>query len=386
MKELEEIYDALYQWCDAEGFAGWDPFDGLNSRYFRATPLTRFAPARLVFLQIVKRSPFNLRPLLGVAKGINPKGIALFALSETARFRTNFRPQHAENARGHLRRLEDLSIFKEGRRSWGYNFDWQSRAFFAPKGTPTVVPTAFAAQALAEGYRLFGDERYLEMLVETAEFVARDLNRVDESANGVSISYTPLDRSVIYNASLLAAEILANAGALAGRGDFTELAAKAANYVTARQREDGAWAYGPKLRHAWIDNFHTAFILLSLHRLERLLPGADFAEPIRRGIDFWLGNFFLPDGAAKYFDSRTYPIDIHSSAAAVAALSLISERDPRCRQQADACVGWMIANLRDETGYFHYQKRRRRTVKTPFIRWSNAWSAYALATYLETST
>ena len=39
-------------------------------------------------------------------------------------------------------------------RAWGYNFDWQSRNFFAPRGTPTIVPTAFAARALIEGKKL----------------------------------------------------------------------------------------------------------------------------------------------------------------------------------------------------------------------------------------
>ncbi|MCV4615500.1 hypothetical protein OFM04_36925, partial [Escherichia coli] len=48
--------------------------------------------------------------------------------------------------------LDELALYgktADGRttRSFGYNFDWQSRAFFAPKGTPTIVPTAFAAKA-----------------------------------------------------------------------------------------------------------------------------------------------------------------------------------------------------------------------------------------------
>ena len=38
---------------------------------------------------------------------------------------------------------------------WGYNFDWQSRSFFAPRGTPTIVPTAFAARALCEAARSY---------------------------------------------------------------------------------------------------------------------------------------------------------------------------------------------------------------------------------------
>ena len=33
---------------------------------------------------------------------------------------------------------------------WGYNFDWQSGAFFVPVGTPNVVCTVFAAHAYSD--------------------------------------------------------------------------------------------------------------------------------------------------------------------------------------------------------------------------------------------
>ncbi len=383
VEKIERAYDLLFACCEADNFAGWDPFDGLSSRYFQATPLKYFAPARLVFLQLVKRSARNLRPFLKIEKGVNPKGIALFALAELSRFRATGNPACELNARKFLDQLVDLSIQNPNseirKRAWGYNFDWQSRAFFAPRGTPTVVPTAFAAQAFAEAFESFGDGDFRRVLGEVGAFVVSGLNRSFESETEVCFSYTPLDRSVIFNASLLAAEILAKTG-----GDENlELAGKAANFVVARQRGDGAWAYGSKLRHAWIDNFHTAYILLSLNRLQSVVPGLDCRESIGRGLDFWLGNFFREDGAPKYFDGETCPIDIHSASAAIVALCELDEVDRRCLPLAHKVAEWLIENMRDESGYFYYQKRRSVTVKTSFIRWSNAWTAYALARLLE---
>ena len=211
--------------------------------------------------------------------------------------------------------------------AFGYNFDWQSRAFFAPRGTPTIVPTAFACQAFVEAYQLFRDDRYLQIGKQICEFIVNDLNRIDETADKVSLSYTPLDKSVIFNASLLAGECLANVGNLTKNQDYLKLAEKIARYVLHRQNEDGAWAYGSKLRHKWIDNFHTAYVLLSIYRLQKLIPALanDSKTALNIGYKFWIENFFLADGTPKYYNNAVYPIDIHSASAAVAALAELND-------------------------------------------------------------
>lgn len=382
-ESLETVYESLWNYCEKEEFAGYDPFDGLRSRIFQALPFKFIAPARLVWLQIVKRSSYNLRPLLKIDKGVNAKGIALFVLAELSRFRATKRAQHADNAKFLLTKLAALKFETKSGLAFGYNFDWQSRAFFAPRGTPTVVPTAFAAQAFIEAYELFGDDEHLGIAKSIAEFVAKDLNRIDETDDEVCFSYTPLDRSVIYNASLLAAEVLAKTGSIVGNQEWTDLARKAANFVVRRQRDDGAWAYGVKLRHAWVDNFHTAYILLSLFRLQRVVPDLDCGASIAKGFEFWLANFFLDDGTPKYYDKETFPVDIHSAAAAVSALGELESFDARALPMAEKVADWMIANMRDPEGFFYYQKRPRGMVEIPFIRWGEAWTAFAFARLIE---
>lgn len=384
----EKVYEDLYSWCEQEGFAGYDPFDGLNSRFFRALPLKYSALFRLAFLQMVKRSSANLRPILGVDKGVNPKGIALFALSELSRFRATGDQRHAAIARKFLEQLIELRLpLPERKCSWGYNFDWQSRAFFAPQGTPTIVPTAFAARAFIEAHRIFGDAEYIEVARGVCRMIEEDLNRVAESDDEVSFSYTPIDRSVIFNASLLAAECLAEVGAIDGDESKLGLAANAVRFVVRRQREDGAWAYGAKLRHGWVDNFHTAYILLSLKRISNLVPAIkeEVDDCFSIGMDFWLKRFFLKDGTPKYYDSGTFPVDIHSASAAIVALSELSSVDERCLPQAKKVLDWTVANMRDGEGYFYYQLLKSDVIRTPFIRWGEAWTAYALAKYLELS-
>lgn len=380
---LQKTYDELFAYCAAENFAGYDPFDGLNSRIFQSSPLKYSRFARLAFLQMVKRSAKNLRPALKIEKGVNAKGIALFALAELSRFRKTYKANHAENAKKLLEKLLELKISIQNRTAFGYNFDWQSRAFFALEGTPTIVPTAFAAQAFLEGFELFGDEIYLETAKEICAFITQDLNRIGENREEVCFSYTPIDKNVIFNASLLAGEVLAKTGAILADENYLRLAEKTANFVIKRQNENGAWLYGAKSKHAWVDNFHTAYVLLSLFRLQKLIPNFACDETITKGLNYWLEHFFLADGTPKYYDQETFPVDIHSASAAIVALCELNGFDEKCLPLAEKVAHWTIENMRDESGFFYYQMRKDTIVKTSFIRWSNAWTGYALARLLE---
>ena len=69
----------LKAYCEKEGFKGFDPYDGLNSRLFQSLPLVpRNRLFRLVWIQAFKRSPVNLRELVGIRKETNPKALGIF--------------------------------------------------------------------------------------------------------------------------------------------------------------------------------------------------------------------------------------------------------------------------------------------------------------------
>lgn len=376
---IENAYRSLFEYCRERDFLGYDPFDGLGSPLFKLLPFTNLKIARLGFQQVVKRSGKDLRPLLRIKPGENAKAIALFALGEISRFRTTRDGSNQTAALDLLARLENQAIRDGDTLAFGYNFDWQSRAFFAAKGTPTIVPTAFAARAFLEAYETFGDERFLDDLRGICRFIVTRLERPVDTPDELCFSYTPQDRSVIYNASLLAAETLAQVGRLTNNAEYTDFAHRAARFAVSRQQADGSWKYGDDAKFGWIDNFHTAYVLESLHRID---PDAN-RDAIRKGFDYWLGTFFLEDGAPRYFHNETYPLDIHSAAVAIVTLTELSDLDERAMPLADRVATWALENLRDESGFFYYQIRRAGVVKTPFIRWSQAWMAYALARLAE---
>jgi len=377
--DLKTAHKDLWKWCRDQGFAGYDPYDALNSRLFQATPFKRSRAARLAWTQFHKRSPINFRSLVGIPRERNAKAISLFALAALADFRRNPTKENEIESR---ELLEDLIWMRlKGFRGacWGYNFGWQSRSFFAPRGTPTIVPTAFAARAFCEAAEVLSRDEYLPFARTICDFILNDLNRSEETSDEVCFSYSPLDRTRVFNASLLAGEMLASVGKLLGEQSLIDWANRAAIYVVRRQQQDGSWTYGADSHQAWSDNFHTAYILTSLSRIMETGSNDQFDTALRRGYEFWTERFFLINGWPKYFPDRLYPADIHSAASAIVALVELRGRIPGTLMLAEQIANWTVENLRDVRGYFYYQRRRFYKVRIPYMRWSEGWMTYALA-------
>jgi len=221
-----QAFDELFGWCRQHNFAGHDPFDALNSKVFQATPFRNSAKARLLWTQVVKRSPLNLRRLALIQPEQNSKGIALFALAALANYRLTKSKAAELEARDLLKELISLRIETSSGVAWSYNFDWQSRNFFAPRGTPTIVPTAFAARALIEAGDAFNENAYLDLSRRVCDFVMHELPRTVETQTEICFSYTPVDETRIFNASLLAAEVMALVGARDANADCCSAAGK----------------------------------------------------------------------------------------------------------------------------------------------------------------
>ena len=399
----------LLDYCRTEGWKGYDPYDGLNSPLARMLPSkgTAGKVARTVWIQMLKRSPINLRPLLGIHKEFNPKGIALAARAVLILARqpnhqsVSIKPEptgrgdDAERESDLDHELEFLIRSLTGLRSpgysewcWGYNFDWQSRAFYAPRGTPNVVCTVFAALAYLEHYERSGRIRMLDTAESSCRWLLDQINRSEDSGgrrNLFCFSYTPHDHSKVHNVNLLAAEALARVYVKTGYDEFAEAAARAAAYSIARQRDDGSWVYGEAQDQQWIDGFHTGFILTSIQNLVEILGSREWIPSLEAGYSFYKENFFLADGRPKYYHDKLYPIDAHSAAVAVVTFVELGRIWPESFAQAEQVMKWTANNLQDPAGFFYYQMNRLHRIKIPYMRWSQAWMLYALAVYFDSA-
>lgn len=383
---LSQITLDTYRYCKSEDYAGWDPYDGLNSRVFQKTPLNKSYWGRLFWTQGFKHSPINLRRIMLVDKGHNPKGLGLCLSALGNLIGSDLVPAGSEleqDMMSELRRIADLllELSSPGYQDycWGYNFAWQSRAFYLPKWTPTVVATAFAVDGLLAAYRLTGDQRYLDACVSSQHFVLRDLNKI-ETPTGIGFSYSPLDNRLVYNATLLGTRQLTAISE--ATGDTSLLAHAKSSVESTREAfsEDGSLDYARESYAKWRDNFHTGFNLEALARYRTVSNDHDYDEVIDKATRYWLENFFLEDGTCKYYDNRVDPLDVHCSAQVYPTLHHLGQMEGQ-KELLVRITNHMLNTFYLNNGSFRFQVKKRFNVNIPYFRWGTAWAFYGLSFY-----
>jgi hypothetical protein len=371
----------LLTYCRDNDWAGYDPYDALNSRAFIALPFLNFKLARLVLTQALKRSPINLRRALLVPKKQNPKAIGLFLSSILKLSKDGVL---TEEALIELM-IERLIVLRSPNISywcWGYSFPWQFRTNIVPIGAPNLVCTTFVASVLLDAYQQRNDSRCLAMAISAAEYILNELYWTD-GGTLAGFSYPlPSLRNQTHNANFLAAAFLCRVYRHTGREEFLGPALRVARYSAGKQHADGSWYYGEGSSQGWIDNFHTGYNLSGLRSICRDLETTEFEPCIRRGFEFYRTHFFRADGAARYFHNRTYPIDIHCVAQSIITLMEFRDLDRESEPLAYSVLGWAMKHMWDQRGFFYYRVLRSCTIRTSYMRWSQAWMLLALSNFL----
>jgi rhamnogalacturonyl hydrolase YesR len=345
------------------------------------------ALARLIWIQFFKRSPINFRKIAQVPKEYNAKGIALF-LQGYCNLYHLYHDHTIEQERivDKIKYLAGLlvSLVVEGYSGacWGYNFDWQARKlFFFPKNTPTIVATSFCASSLLSAYEITGINEYLKTAISSADFILNDLRRT-EYHNGFLFSYSPVKgNDTVINASLLGSKILSLIYSYTKNEVHIKTARKSISACCDIQNDDGSWIYGMLPMQNWIDSFHTGYNLESLMAYKTTTGDSSFDKNIENGLVYYINNFFTKDGIAKYYNNKTYPIDIHCPTQFIITMYKLKKIDDN-RELVDKVLNWMIANMQDCKGYFYYQVRKYISSKIPYMRWSNAFAFNALTYYI----
>jgi hypothetical protein len=360
---------ALRRWLERSDFAGIEPHDALTSPLIARTPLGRIRLLRLASLQILRRVPVDLRPVLGIRSRQNAisLGWALKAYVEL----------DDEEARARidptLQRLRELSIPGYSGAAWGYYFDWQTRTDFKPADHPIIVSTAFIAEALLDLHERRNRPDALEMARSACEFILRDLNRTP-GERGFCFSYSPTDHEQVYNASILGAALLARVGRITGERELLDAARGAIAFVLDGQAADGSWGYARGDHRSFIDNFHTGYVLCALKSYIEASGDEGPRENLERGWRFYRENFLFEGRIPKYYHDRLYPIDAHAVSQTI--LTMIEFGDTAT---AARVASWSIPAMQTGRGYFIYQIHRRFTNRIAYLRWSNAWMLYVLA-------
>jgi hypothetical protein len=369
IEQFKNILKRLEPHFTVNDFKGYDPYDGLHFNSRLLNVLKKHALGRLVLIHLNKRSIFNFRSWIGVKKGINPKTISLYIQGKIKQNATY-------DVDSFLQLFENLNVLDNEKYGWGYYFDWQSRVFFQPGQTPTVVATSFVCQALMDIYEQTENAYALEMVKGALTFYKEDLNVYKDSC-GICFSYSPQDKSVIYNASALGLETIVRYQYLSGNEIFGEtFIEQGVRFLISEQNDDGSWYYGKKQIQHFIDNYHTAYLLESLENIDVMTKEKyHIVNTIEKGLHFYINNHFTAEYTPKYYHNSLYPIETHCAGAAIKALSVLSKRHGKeLFNQALNVAQWLVQNMYDGTEhYFYYQKKKNWTNKINYLRWSQSW-------------
>lgn len=323
--------------------------------------------------------------MFGINKEYNPKGLGLFLIGYCNLYQVDPKEEYLKKIVFLANKILELKSGGYSGACWGYNFDWQARAFFQPKFTPTVVATTFIAEALFKAFEVSEDKLYLEAAISTSKFILNDLNKSYDDDGDFTFSYSPLDKTQVYNAGLLGAKLLCLVFNYTKDVTLLENAKKVISYVSKKQNKDGSWTYGSLPFHQWIDNFHTGYNLECISAYKLISNDSSFDTILSRGMEYYLKTFFKPNGVSKYYNNQTYPIDIHAPAQLIVTLSKFGNFQKH-QFLAENVLNWTIQNMQSKKGYFYYQKNKTVTSKIPYIRWAQSWMFYSLSYYLLETT
>lgn len=365
----------LDAWMAERDYAGYDPHDFLASPFLRATTLgSRWVG--VAWTQLGKRLPIQLRPLLGVPRMRNAKGIGLVLGAKVRLAESTGEERYRAEAAELVGWLARDDVVRDG--GWGYPFPWSNRDFKAPAGTPSSVATAFVGHALLDAADRLGLEDAGELAASGGRFLLERLNRIEGPDGTFCFSYTPLDRRAVHNANLMAASLLARLHGRDPDDERAEAVRSATRFTLNAQTPAGAWPYGPANRNGWIDSFHTGYILLALDEIGRRVEVPGIEEAIEAGIAYWRAAFF-GGPAVGYGPGEAYPVHAHAVAQAILTFTGLRHRIGDGLEEAERLAGWALDHMRSPAGCFHYLRGRRRANTLPYMRWVQAWMLLALS-------
>lgn len=395
------------RWLNRVGYSSYDPYDVWGTRYakwarrlyYAGNPAGIALTAPIIFMELtcprlrgvfVEKQRFatadaqvalaflNLHELTqGVARNETPNGLDG---SEGGPW--------LSKARVLAQDLLSASIPGYSGHCWGYPFDWQNINGLMPKGTPHITATPYCYEAFARLFDLTGEGSYLEVARSTASFVFSDLNDTPIGLDVAAGSYSPRDFGKVVNANAYRAFVLFDAARRFSEKRYEEKAWKNLRFILRSQRDDGSWLYAiDSPKEAFIDHFHTCFVLKNLWKLNRYVRNEEVARAIRNGYSYYRKALFDSDGNPRSFALaprlQIVRLEMYNFAEAITLGSFLKDEIPESFELACRLASQLVTEYQLPDGYFItrvYSGGIKH--KLPFLRWPQAQLFYAITNLL----
>jgi len=358
-------------------YYGHDPYDTLKSPLFNLNFLQGHLP-RFFAQQFGKRFPFHLQKILAIPKGLNPVtlGLCIQGLSYMIPVFPNQRDFLVNEIDKLFKALISISSKGYSGICWGYDFDWEARYAKIDAYVPTSVATGIITNSLFESNSIVENTKMKEIIVDASKFILNDLNRT-QIGNSICFSYSPNDNLLVLNASMKAVRLLSQVYFFTKEEELNKIADEAVHFLISNQHPNGSWVYSLNEKRNWPDNYHTGYNLDCLDAYINLMDRKQFKIDLKKGIDFYINNYFEENGAPKLYVDKTYPNDCTAAAQSILSLSRFENFE-----LANKVSLLSIKNLQSSNGGFYYRKNKYFKDKRVFMRWNNAWMFAGLTYFL----
>jgi len=385
IEKVEHSVQRFLGWFENHGFNSYDQFDfwcsklGVFSK--KLFLKNKWAAAPLVLGLQSLESFFPRTRALFAQKRRFAIGDAHFALGYMNLYRRFNDEKYLSSAQNLLEEILSYRTETGSGIGWGYPYTWVTGRAVYPPGTPFITVTPYCFDAFLEMVSITGDKKYLDAAARIARFAAYDLHETRISRNQTAAGYGPGDKSRVVNANAYRAALLLNAYNRFGVPEYKEKAVKNINFVLNRQGSDGSWDYAEN--EAFIDNFHTCFVLKNLYKSYLLFREERVLDAVKRGYDYYREHLFRGDNTPIHFSKVKSPkfrkIEMYDYAEGISLGALLKPAIEGAFDFSLQLAQQLIDMFQLKDGHFVTRVTTLGTRnKVPYLRWPQAQLFYAL--------
>lgn len=275
--------------------------------------------------------------------------------------------------------------------AWGYPFDWMTTRGLWKRGTPLITSTPYCFEAFLQLYDVTGNKSYLDTAYSIYLFALKTIKDSPIDEKQAASSYSPFDQSMILNASAYRSMVLTESYKRFGESQAKDVAEKNINFILSSQLESGAWLYAMNdERDAFIDNFHTCFVLKNLYKSNRILQQTSIKDAILKGYRFYKSQLLdeqqLPIPFAKAGRFNIVKRELYDFAEGINLGCLLKDADSDALPVASNLIRELLVRYQKKDGSFVTRVNfLNGTNRVTYLRWPQAQLFMALTTYLITT-
>lgn len=384
-----EIVD-LHNWLSSRDYNyyalnSWPEAKRLNNLF------KKYKFLGIIWRQLFRLSPINLRHLFFRADSeLSPKAPILLAKAYLELWRHFKIDEFKESWELCLERVLSLRSNRPRNFAVLHVRDLFMQAYQASEQDVAPLLTAWAGQLFLRAYETFGDSKYLELAKSVANYFIEEHPK-DENEQHVYFYYHSSIDDKIYNNSAAVSSFLVRLGHLASDGTAYWYGKKGLDFITDAQERRGFWFYGEKRYGRYVDNFHTAFILLALYEALPYCSEQRLRESFEKGLKYYIDTFFRKTSSQRVrpvrFDPRFIPlnsnaiqkVDIRDCALSIMLFSELSKERPRFAKYTNSILEWTNKYMKKGPCYFTEITWLWKN-RIPYIEFQ-AWMLLSMAIY-----